>query len=242
MLWTGREREGDVTFLLCSSNSLSLIDSVSLGRAAVSEKVNLGWPSRLGQSGIRAAILWFGELQCSWDPSGSHFKRREERSLVSGILFPRQWATFLTPAELVKHHGRFPLLSPENQDSNLMLPPLNLCQGSRQSKLITTQTLSRPPCVTFKGCMHWLRCPTKVWLICQRRADITHPTESKHDAPLNYKVNKIKKSKQLMCTMSKWDVEHFKEDFKGFSCTLASKNENMIFIEEKSLFYSHGDT
>lgn len=40
------------------------------------------------------------------DLSGSHFKRREERSLVSGILFPRQWAAFLTPEELVKHHGQ----------------------------------------------------------------------------------------------------------------------------------------
>lgn len=51
-----------------------------------------------------------------WDLSSSHFKRREARSLVSGILFPRQWAAFLTPVELVKHHGRFPPLSSENQD------------------------------------------------------------------------------------------------------------------------------
>lgn len=37
---------------LCPPNSLSCKDSVSLGRTANSEKVNSGWPSRLGQSGI----------------------------------------------------------------------------------------------------------------------------------------------------------------------------------------------
>ena len=140
-----------MTLPLCPPNSLSCIDSVSLGRAGVSEKVNLGWPSRLGQSGIRVEILRFKEPPCSEISVGPHFKRREERSLVSGILFPRQWAAFLTPAELVKHRGRFPLLSSENQDSNLMLPPLNLWQGSRRSKLITTQTLSHPPVSRLRG-------------------------------------------------------------------------------------------
>lgn len=66
-----------------------------------------------------------------WDLIGSYFKRREEGSLVSGILFPRQWAAFLTLKELVKHHGRFPLLWSENQDRNLMLPPLILWRGRK---------------------------------------------------------------------------------------------------------------
>lgn len=65
VLWTEGDREGEMTLLLCPPNSLSCIDSVSLGRAGVSEKVNLGWPSRLGQSGIRAEILWFKKPPCS---------------------------------------------------------------------------------------------------------------------------------------------------------------------------------
>lgn len=79
------------------------------------------------------------------DLSGSHFKRREERSLMSGILFPHQQAAFLTSTELVKHHGRFPLLSRENHDSNLMLPPMNLWQASRVSPLPHRHFLIRPP-------------------------------------------------------------------------------------------------
>lgn len=37
-----RQRGREMTLLLCPSNSLSCIDSVSLGRAGVSEKVNSG--------------------------------------------------------------------------------------------------------------------------------------------------------------------------------------------------------
>lgn len=140
-----------MTPLLCPPNSLSCIDSVSLGRAGVSEKVNSGWPSRLGQSGIRAEILWFGEPPCSEISAGPTSKGgrgdhlcQEFCPLASGLhSWPRRsWLNIM---------DRFPLLSSENQDSNLMLPPLNLWQGSRRSKLITTQTLSHPPVSAWRG-------------------------------------------------------------------------------------------
>lgn len=70
------------------------------------------WESKLGVT-LQVRLVWdtsrdsvIRGAAIRGDLSGSHFKRREERSLVSGILFPRQWAAFLTPAELVKHHGQ----------------------------------------------------------------------------------------------------------------------------------------
>lgn len=143
-----------MTLLLCPPNSLSCIDSVSLGRDCVSEKVNLGWPCRLGQSGDTGEDPAFQGAAVLWDLSGTHFKRKEERSLVSGILFPRQWAAFLTLAGLVKHHGRFPLLSSENQGSNLMLPSLNLRPGEagRVSSLPHGQLSCAPPPSTPPWC------------------------------------------------------------------------------------------
>lgn len=116
----------------------------------VSEKVNLGWPSRLGSSGIRAEILWSEEPPSSEIPVGLTSKggRRDHLcqefcSLASGLhSWPqRSWLNIT---------DSFSLLSSENQDSNLMLPPLNLFQSSWQSKPITTQTLSHPPRVIFK--------------------------------------------------------------------------------------------
>lgn len=147
VLWTERAREGEMTLLLCPSNSLSCIDSVSLGRAAFSEKVNLGWPCRLGQSGIRVEILWFGEPPCSGISVGPTSKggRRDHLcqefcSLASG-LHSWPWRSWLNIMDA------FLFCRQRIKTGNLMLPPMNLWQGSRQSKLITTQTHSRPACV-----------------------------------------------------------------------------------------------
>lgn len=158
-----------MTLLLCPPNSLSCIDSVSLGRARDSEKVNSEWPSRLGQSGIWAKILWFKELPCSEISLGPTSKggRRDHLcqefcSLASGLhSWPqRSWLNimdaFLFCGQRIKtetwccHHW--------------------FCGGvGRQRKLITTQTLSCPAGVRFKGCCldrHWLRHPAKVCLKC----------------------------------------------------------------------------
>ena len=99
-----------------------------------SEKVNFKWPSRLGQSGIQA--------QCSsaWPlcrPTLAHFKARGVgdggcgggiacvKNLVPSTKGLHSWPrrSWLNTAGL-----RSPLSS-QNQDSNLMLPPLNKCQG-----------------------------------------------------------------------------------------------------------------
>lgn len=124
------------------------------------------WDTSGGSVAQGAAVLW--------DLSGSHFKRQEERSLVSGILFPRQWAAFLTSSELVKHHRRFFLLSWENHNSNLMLPPLNLWQADRVSPLPLRHFLF--PWWQIQAALHtrpWWRRPHKARPICQRRAKST---------------------------------------------------------------------
>ncbi len=161
------------------------------------------WESKLGVT-LQVRPVWDASgdpviqgAAVLWDLCGSHFKRREERSLVSGILFPRQWAAFLTPAELVKHHGRFPLLSPENQDRNLMLPPLNLWQGSRGSKLITTQTLSHPPVSDLRGAAQKVLIKTS----SQSLTNMSKKTQSKYWCLVLYKEkmitsNSIKKKKK----------------------------------------------
>lgn len=80
-VWRKGDSEAEAALLLCTHNSLSCIDSVSLGRARVSEKVNLGWPSRLGRSGMWVTDPVFQGAAALWDFSGCHFKRREESSL-----------------------------------------------------------------------------------------------------------------------------------------------------------------
>lgn len=42
---------------------------------------------------------------CPHISAGPTSKGGRRDQLVAGILSPRQWAAFLTPAELVKHHG-----------------------------------------------------------------------------------------------------------------------------------------
>lgn len=94
-----------MTLLLCPSNSLSCIDSVSLGRPGVSEKVNSGWPSRLGQSGIRAAAPWITDsgIQGSRCARGSHWVSLQKEggeitlckefcSLASGLHSWPRWS------------------------------------------------------------------------------------------------------------------------------------------------------
>lgn len=50
-------------------------------------------------------------------------EREGERERRPGDLVPApsELPAFLTPEELVKHHGRFPPLSPENRDCKLMM-------------------------------------------------------------------------------------------------------------------------
>ena len=150
---TDRDREVTPPPLLWPANSLSCIDSVSLGRAGVSEKVN---------SAVTLQVRPVWERSGEGGPCDSEGSRRARTSprvplqkeggeinlwqefcpLASG---PHSWPrrSWLNIA-----HRFSSFCAPENQDSNLMLPPLNPWQGRRQSKLITTQTLySHPPCV-----------------------------------------------------------------------------------------------
>lgn len=94
----------------CPPNSLSCKDSVS-GRTAISEKVNSGWPSRLGPSGTPEEAR--GPRRVPLQKEGGELVRNSVPSPAGCIL---------DPAELLKHRGQ-PSRFLAIQESNPMLPP-----------------------------------------------------------------------------------------------------------------------
>lgn len=117
VVWTQTQKSPPTPHLpLCPPNSLSCKDSVSLGRTAISEKVNSGWPSRLGQAGTpaqaRRVLLQRGGRGDGWSQGPC--------PLSSGLHSWPRWGC----SEIRDGFPFFFLLS-KNEDSNLMLPLLS---------------------------------------------------------------------------------------------------------------------
>lgn len=128
---------------LCPPNSLSCKDSVSLGRRTISEKVNSGWPSRLGQSGIPVEAPRSRRVPTSKGGRGDGLSQ-EFCPLTSGL---HSW-----PQRSCLNIGQlafFFFWLFKNQDSNLTLPPLRPQRWHQQSKPITRLLWLRRQVLTY---------------------------------------------------------------------------------------------